>query len=383
MKAVSENNVGKTIKQSTGYNAYFPHKLSSGGPKGINYTHELFKLSSEADRALGELNGITKFLKNPDLFVAFYVKKEALLSSQIEGTQCSLDEVLEVDENSTELKPVDEVVNYIKAMNTGLEKLKNLPFSIRLIKEIHSILMQGVRGQNKLPGEFKTTQNWIGPAGSTLSEAVFIPTPPDMTTEWMGGLENYYHEEDTLPVLIKAAVLYFYFETIHPFADGNGRLGRLLITFLLCEKEILDKPLLYLSLFFKEHKNTYYELLMNVRLNGDWNEWIKFFLRGVRNTSLEAIDTAKELIQLIEKQKDIISKEISNLSYASRVHDILCENPIMSISKLSKDYDIPYPTAKRTILAFADKEIVKLDEAPGGTVAIMESYISVLRRGTN
>ena len=292
MKQVSPSRTGQTIKQIPGnYLAFVPNKINPDGPKGLSYDAEMWKLISEANLALGELNGITKTLYNPDLFIGFYVQKEALLSSQIEGTQCSLDEVLQADEQTGEARPLDEVVNYINAMTFGLDQLEAIPFSSRLIRNIHKTLMQGVRGKEKAPGEFRKTQNWIGPAGCTLEEAIFVPPPPNEVANLMGDLEKYYHAESNLPPLIKAAIMHAHFETVHPFADGNGRMGRLLITFLLCHKNILDKPLLYLSLFFKKNKDKYYDLLMRTRLNGDWEEWIKFFLRGVRSTSKEAAST--------------------------------------------------------------------------------------------
>ena len=316
------------------------------------------------------------------MFIAFYVQKEALLSSQIEGTQCSLEEVLQFDENHTEMKPVDEVVNYIKAMTLGLERLKTLPFSLRLIKEIHQTLLMGVRGGEKLSGEFKKLQNWIGHPGCQLNEATFIPVPPDFTIEYMGDLEKYYHEKNGCHVLIKAAVIHSYFETIHPFNDGNGRIGRLLITFLLCDKKILQGTLLYLSLFFKKHRSDYYDLLMKVRFEGDWNEWIKFFLRGIRETSLEALNTANQLFDFIESQRNIVTKELKGLKHSHHIYDILCENPLISVSRLSKRFNIPYPTVKRTVEAFQKKEIVSLKDSPRGTVISMDKYLAILKRGT-
>lgn len=384
MNPVTENQVGKTIKQLNGYHAYLPHKLANKGPVGIRLDLEMMNLLSDASRLLGELNGLTRLLKNPKLFIAFYVKKEALLSSQIEGTQCSLEDILQFEESQTEVKPVDEVVNHIKAMDYGLEKLKDIPFSIRLIKEIHTILLSDVRGGQKSSGEFKKTQNWIGSPGSQINEAIFVPVPPDETLEYMSDLEKYYHEKNGNPLLIKAAVLHSYFETIHPFNDGNGRLGRLLITFLLCEKKILQAPLLYLSLFFKQHRSDYFQLLMDVRLKGDWNEWIKFFLRGIRETSLEAVDTANQLYCFIEDKRKIITEELRGFSYAHPIYDILCKEPLISISKVSQKYNISYPTVQRTVQALQKKEIVSLkDSLRGkGTLISMDEYINILKEGT-
>ena len=384
LNPVPENQVGKTIKQLSGYHAYFPHKLAEKGPVGIRSDLEMMNLLSDASRLLGELNGLSNLLKNPNLFIAFYVKKEALLSSQIEGTQCSLEDILQFEEGKTQVKPVDEVVNHIKAMNYGLKKIKGLPFSIRLIKEIHTVLLSDVRGGQKSSGEFKKTQNWIGSPGSQINEAIFIPVPPDDTLGYMSDLEKYYHEKNGNPLLIKAAILHSYFETIHPFNDGNGRLGRLLITFLLCEKQILHAPLLYLSLFLKKHRSDYFRLLMDVRLKGDWNEWIKFFLRGIRETSLEAVDTANQLYHFIEDKRKIITEELRGLSYSHFIYDILCKEPLISISKISQKYNIPYPTVQRTVKTLQKKGLVSLkDSTQGkGTLVSMDEYINILKKGT-
>lgn len=382
MKRVPLNKVGGTVRQSGGHEAYIPNKLCPDGPE-IRFDAELFKLISEAERALGELKSIQDFVPDKDLFISSFIKKEALLSSQIEGTQSTLEEVMEAEEQSlTQAKPVEEVFNYIEAMNYGLKKLRELPFSLRLIKEIHFILMQGVRGYDRDPGEFKKTQNWIGPAGCTLSEAVFIPAPPHETAILMGDLENYYHADEKYPILVKAAILHSYFETIHPFADGNGRIGRLLITFLLCEKGILNQPLLYLSLFFKENKNEYYRLLMDVRLKGEWEEWIKFFLRGVRQTSLQASSTAKRLIELKERHRKILNTSLIKAKYANVIYDIVFKRPFVYFSNLHTKHGIPYPTIKRTAKLLAQEDIILIGENKNGQYLFLHEYMQILREGT-
>ena len=384
MKSIQPNRTGKTVKQIPGnYLAFIPNKVSPNGPPSLKYDVEMWKLLSEADLALGELNGVTKPLYNPNLFIGFYVQKEALLSAQIEGTQCSLDEILQVDKVSGGVKPVEEVINYIQAMNQGLEKLESLPFSSRLIKEIHKVMMQGVRGKEKSPGEFKHSQNWIGPPGGTLNEAVFVPPPPHTIPDLMGDLENCYHTESELPMLLKAAILHAHFETIHPFTDGNGRLGRLLITFFLCHKKILDKPLLYLSLFFKENKSEYYNLLMRTRTNGEWEEWFKFFLRGVRSTSQEAAKTARELIFLREEQRSLIIGSLSQYTYAHQIYDIVTESPIISIAKISKKHEIPFPTVQRTADRLKKIGVVDITEDKYGKVILFTKCLEILRRGTH
>ena len=382
MRDIETDRVGKVITQLNGYKAFIPKKLFPGGPK-LELGAKCLLLLSEADRALGELNGITDLLPDPELFIAFYVRKEALLSSQIEGTQCSMDEVIQVDETTQTVKPVYEVVNYIAAMKYGLEELENTPMSIRLIHKIHKKLLAGVRGEERTPGEFKRSQNWIGPEGCNLSEAVFVPCPPSDTMKLMGDLESYYHEYENLPLLIKAAIIHSHFETIHPYSDGNGRLGRLLITFMLCEKKVLNKPLLYLSLFFKEHRQKYYGLLMDIRFKGTWEDWIEFFLRGVRNTSQEASKSAREILELQKRDRKIITDNLSQHKFALPCYDLICHEPIINISKVKDQLKTSWPTIKTLI----DKFIALGILSPYGIEQrnkrySYKEYLAILRRGT-
>ncbi len=383
MQKPSSERTGAVQRHMGGYEVFIPRKLFPSGPD-IELDTELIRLLDEARGALGELKGIAETLPNTDLFVAFYVRKEALLSSQIEGTQCSLDEVIQVDEKASEMKPVHEVVNYINAMNEGLEQLKTLPMSKRLLHAIHKRLLSGVRGKEKAPGQYKKSQNWIGPPGGQISESEYIPPPPEIMDDLMDDLEKYYHEKERYPVLIKAAIVHSAFETIHPYADGNGRLGRLLITFMLCEKELLNKPLLYLSLFFKEHRTHYYEHLMDVRFRGEWEKWIKFFLRGVRNASREAILTAQEILQLHESDRELIRAKLSKYSMAIPCHELLCRNPITSISNAAKLISSSHPTISKVFEAFVSLGIL-LPYGPQkerGQLYAYETYLEILRRGT-
>ena len=273
------NRAGYFMNANAGYKSFVPAKLPPDPP--IQFDAEMQTLLSLADRKLGRLDGVTQILPNPELFVAMYVKKEAVLSSQIEGTQASFVDVLSAEYNQADDQrrdDVSEVVNYVNAMNWGLDKLGEFPLSLRLIRNIHAKLLQNTRGSHRNPGEFRTSQNWIGPAGCTLNTATFVPpTVPDMEVA-LGDLEKYFYEEDYTPALVKIALIHAQFETIHPFLDGNGRMGRLLITFWLCQQEILTKPLLYLSYYFKKNRTEYYDRLMDVRKKGDWESWIKFFL---------------------------------------------------------------------------------------------------------
>lgn len=383
MQKTTSNRAGLIQKQPTGYYSYIPNLLG-----GRNFTYErdaeYEKLLAEAHLKLGELNGITQVLPDPDLFVAFYVKKEALLSSQIEGTQSSMDEIIQVDEKTKTMRPVDEVVNYVNAMNRGLGKLQKLPFSTRLLHELHTLLMDGVRGQEKTPGQYKTRQNWIGPEGCTLNEAIFIPPPPNHNDQLMGDLEKFYHSENSgIPDLVRAAIIHYQFETIHPYADGNGRLGRLIITLMLVEKGLIDRPLLYLSLFFKEHKSSYYDLLMDVRFKGDWESWFKFFLRGVRHTSAEAVITAKDILKLLAEDRVRISKHTTKSKNTAGAFNKICEKPVFTIPVLMKELGVTYPTAQQQVETLQKLGILKeVGNRERDRTFVYEKYLEILRRGT-
>ena len=382
MRKLESDKAGKIINQH-GNLVFIPRKFATVGPR-INIDFQTMNILSQADRALGELKGVTETVPDPDLFVAFYVRKEALLSSQIEGTQCSLDEVIQVDEKTSKMEPVSEVVNYIKAMNYGLNNLNQLPVSKRLIHNIHKILLAGVRGQRRNPGKYKDSQNWIGPPGSTISEADYIPPPLNMMNEYMDDFEKYYHTEKDLPPLIEVAILHSYFETIHPYSDGNGRIGRLLITFMLCEKKVLDKALLYLSLFFKENRSNYYELLMNVRFKGEWEEWIRFFLRGVRNTSREAIKTANEIRSLHGIDRQRISQQLSQYKLSFPCYELICGRPIISIPNAAKQLHSSYPTVSKTFDNFRKIGVLEPYSRTKrkNRLFVYSKYLQILRRGT-
>lgn len=300
-------------------------------------------------------------LPNIDYIIAMYVRKEALLSSQIEGTQASLDDIFEY-ESQVPIKntqDVEEVVNYIKALNHGLKRLKEFPMSIRLIKEIHNILLSQTRGMDKTPGEFKRSQNWIGPAGSTLKNASFIPPPPAETLHAMGELELYLHNTHKLPVLITCALIHYQFETIHPFLDGNGRIGRLLITFYLCWKQIMQKPLLYLSYYFKLHRQEYYDRLNLVREKGDYEQWINFFLKGVIWTSESALETIKQVLALADTHKKKLIKEKVSSPVAIGLLDYLFVKPHVSTHDISEHFQMTFQTAQTLINHFVEMEILR------------------------
>jgi len=314
---------GTYVKQATGYQAFIPAPLPPDPPVEID--PELGRLMSEADRALGRLDGVATVLPNPDLFVSMYVRQEAVLSSQIEGTQSTLEDVLqfEVDSKGREFpKDIQEVVNYVGAMNYGLERLKTLPLSLRLIREIHGKLLEGVRGSHRTPGEFRTSQNWIGPSGCTINTATFVPPPAHEMNEALDRMEKFLHD-DSLPLLVQCGLAHAQFETIHPFLDGNGRVGRLLITFLLCHRQALARPLLYLSHYLKQRRAEYYDRLMAIRTDGAWEGWLKFFVRGILEVSREATETARNIVRLREDHRRLLSERLLAEKPATTVPDSL------------------------------------------------------------
>jgi Fic family protein len=299
------------------------------------------RLLSTADRALGRLDGSVVTLPNPDLLVFMYVRKEAVLSSQIEGTQSSLQDLLaaeaELFDTAGGPRDVDEVINYVAALNHGLARLDELPVSVRLIREIHERLLQGVRGGQHTPGELRRTQNWIGPSGSGIASAIFVPPPPEEVPRALGDLEAFLHRPDDLPLLVKIGLAHAQFETIHPFLDGNGRVGRLLITFLLTERGALHKPVLYLSHFFKQHRQEYYERLQAVRDRGDWEGWLSFFLSGVVQVSDEATETTRRVLVLRERHRSAITEELGRAAgNGHRVHEALFHRPIVTVAAVQE-----------------------------------------------
>lgn len=379
------NRAGHFMNASAGYKSFVPAKLPPDPP--IQYDAEMQALLSLADRKLGRLDGVTQILPNPELFVAMYVKKEAVLSSQIEGTQVSFVDVLSAEYNQVDDQRHDdvrEVVNYVNAMNWGLAKLGELPLSLRLIRNIHAKLLQNTRGSHRNPGEFRTSQNWIGPAGCTLNTATFVPpTVPDMEVA-LGELEKYFYEEDYTPALIKIAFIHAQFETIHPFLDGNGRMGRLLITFWLCQQEILTKPLLYLSYYFKKNRTEYYDRLMDVRKKGDWENWIKFFLKGVAEVADEATSSASAILKLKEEYtKKLYEKESGNSNY-QKLLDVLFEQPFVKRTDVAELLGVSNPTAGNIIGTFCQTGIL-VDcnpERSRNKVYAFHKYIEILDKGT-
>lgn len=350
---------GEYLLQVGGYHAFVPKPLPPAPP--IQLDNELTRLLSEADRALGRLDGVASVLPNPNLFVAMYVRQEAVLSSQIEGTQSTLEDVLrfELDAKGHDApSDVADVVNYVQAMNHGLERLKTLPLSLRLIREIHAILLTGVRGGDRTPGEFRREQNWIGPAGCSIHAATFVPPPVEHLAAALADLERFLHEP-TLPLLIHCGLVHAQFETIHPFIDGNGRIGRLLITLLLCERQVLQLPLLYLSYYLKAHRAEYYDRLMAVRNDGNWEGWLSFFLRGIAEVSQAATATARAILTLREEHRQLIAAQMEGSTAGLRLLDRLFEQPLLTVRLVEGQLGCSYATAAKLIESFVQLGLLR------------------------
>lgn len=356
-----QSRAGRYVPQPAGYRAFVPAPLPPDPP--VQLRGDLRRLLSQADRALGRLDGSIQTLPHPDLFVFMYVRKEAVLSSQIEGTQSSLQDLLaaEAEILSPERpRDVDEVINYVRAVNHGLERLREMPVCIRLIREMHRVLLEGVRGSDRKPGELRRGQNYIGPKPGTLAEAVFVPPPPDLVPQTLGELESFLHSEDDLPLLVKIGLAHAQFETIHPFEDGNGRVGRLLITFLLCERKVLMKPVLYLSYYLRRYRQEYYERLQAVRDAGDWEGWLTFFLQGVAEVSAQATETARRILALREKHRALITEHFGRASgNGHRLLEWLYERPIVSVNEVQDLIGTSYPAANALVSRMEDHGILR------------------------
>lgn len=346
----------------------------------------LYRAMDEASRALGRLDGVTSILPDTPLFLYMYVRKEALLSSQIEGTQSSLSDLLLFESEEAPGVPLDdvqEVSSYVAAMDHGLARLRDgFPLSLRLIREIHEILFSKGRGAGKQPGEFRRSQNWIG--GTRPGNAAFVPPPPNQVLDLMSDLEKFIHSEaPEMPVLVKAGLVHVQFETIHPFLDGNGRLGRLLITFLLCARGVLKEPILYLSLFLKTHRSRYYDLLQSVRETGDWELWLEFFLEGIAETSTQATVAAREILNLFETDRQRIEGLGRPAASVLRVHQLFQLKPIISVPDAAGRLGLSAPTIRKSIVHLLDLGMLR--EITGkrrDRLFVYEAYLGILNQGT-
>ncbi len=386
MKAVSNQRIGRYLNHEVGgevVRAFVPPPLPPDPPVRFDGMQLLLE---RANQSLGRLDGIASILPDIELFIYTYVRKEALLSSQIEGTQSSLSDLLlfENDEApGVPIEDVQEVSNYVAALKHGLLRLHSgFPLSLRLIREIHEVLLSEGRGSSKEPGEFRRSQNWIG--GTRPGNAAYVPPPPEMVIECMGALEKFLHEERTdLPPLIRAGLAHVQFESIHPFLDGNGRLGRLLITFLLCAAGALREPILYLSLFFKANRRDYYDLLMRVRETGDWEAWLAFFLRGVQEAADQAVSSARRIRELLDADRRRIEALGRPAASVLRVFQQVQTTPIFSIQTAVRKTGISFPTVNACVVHM--RKLGLLREITGKRrrrLFVYDAYLSILNEGT-
>ena len=378
---LENNRAGQLKKMQSDYQCFVPHNLKD---IKLNINSEINALVNKAYLLLGRLDGMTITLPDIDLFVSMYVQKEAVISSQIEGTQASLVDVLQKDKGKEKIKDTEEIVNYIKATHYAFKRLNKMPLCMRLIRETHAVLLSNVRGEEKMPGEFRRSQNWIGHAGSTLKDASFIPPAPDEMDICLGDLERYIHEDSTISNLIKIALIHYQFETIHPFLDGNGRMGRLLIILYLREQGLIEYPVLYLSYFFKKNRNRYYELLNNIRIKGEFEEWIKFFIDGICEISEDAITSIQKIVELkntdMKKIRELSGSNISNLLL---IYDYLLQHPFLEAEDIKNLVGVSKPTANKLLENLMTIEIVELvEDKKRYRQYVYKKYVDILSEGT-
>ena len=379
-----DKRIGNWVESTVGgetVRAYLPNPLPPEPPVDLAAFSSLIE---QANLALGRLDGVTSILPSPALFIFMYVRKEALLSSQIEGTQSSLSDLLLFEADEVPLVPLDdvqEVSNYIAAMEYGLRRLRDgFPLSLRLLREIHDLLLRKGRGASAQPGEFRRSQNWIG--GTRPSRAMFVPPPPEHLQRCLGDFETFLHTQG-LPTIVKTAYAHVQFETIHPFLDGNGRLGRLLITFLLCAENVLREPTLYLSLYFKTHRQHYYDLLQRVRTHGEWEQWLEFFLEGVLETANQAVQTAHEILELFEEDTKRVQTLGRASSSAAVVHQYLQKHALTTSGKAASELALSEPTVNSALRHLETIGLVKeITGKQRRRVYAYDAYLAILRRGT-
>ncbi len=375
------NRAGYLKKAASGYEFFVPRNLKE---ITINIDEELNNLLYEAYLLLGRLDGMAITIPDIDLFVSMYVQKEAVISSQIEGTQASLIDVFQKDRNNDKLEETEEIVNYVKAVNYAYSKLHELPLCMRLIKDTHAILLSGVRGEEKAPGQFRKTQNWIGRPGSTIETAHFVPPAPLEMQRCLNQLEKYIHDDTEIPNLIKVALIHYQFETIHPFLDGNGRMGRLLIILFLKSQGLIEYPVLYLSYFFKQNQGEYYKHLDNVRFKGQFEEWVKFFIQGICEVSRDAISSIQKILDLkktdLEKIQNIDKGNISNLI---KVYEYLLTHPIIENKDIRDLLNLSEPTVNKLLNTLVELKILELvEEKQRYRQYIYQKYVDILKEGT-
>ncbi len=379
-----KNRAGEYRTNLTGelqYRSFLPYPLPPSPP--IELDEETIKLLAKANRSIGILEGMSRQIPDIDLFVSMYVRKEALLSSQIEGTQATLDDILDpnIEENTNQ--NVADIINYIKASHYGSARLAELPLCNRLLKEIHEILMQDVRGGEKSPGEFRSSQNWIGPAGSTLRDARYIPPHPEDMLEAMSDLEKFINSEDELDPLIKIALIHYQFKTIHPFLDGNGRIGRLLIALYLINQNLLSHETLYISYFLKRNRIEYYDRLTEVRSKGNFEQWLKFFLLAAYESAQDAIDTIERILKLHYKNVEVVKNTGKASKTVMKVFNYLESSPIIDIKKTSIALELSFNAVSNAVNKLVELGILKQTEnVRRSRVFAYEEYLEILRKDT-
>jgi len=354
----SGNSPGRILRTTKGFWVFIPNSL----PPPIRWDTTLISSLGEAERTLGRLASLTDTLPNPHILVRPFVRREAVLSSRIEGTRASLVDLYQYESAQLsyleDIPDVREVHNYVRAMDYGLERLKTLPVSLRFVREIHGILMEGVRGEHLTPGEFRRSQNWIGPPGSTIQSATLVPPPVDEMHQALDNLEMFIHAPSDIPQLVRAGLIHYQFESIHPFLDGNGRIGRLLVILLLIKWGLISQPLLYLSAFFETHRPEYYDHLLAVSQDGEWENWLIFFLKGISSQSQDAINRIERLGQLRSAYQDQLRAERA-ASRLLQTLDVLFERPILNIRQLESALGVPYRTAQRYVERLLDIGILR------------------------
>ncbi|MDP9360772.1 MAG: Fic family protein [Acidobacteriota bacterium] len=359
-----------------GHFAFVPAPL----PPKIDVPFELMRRLSEADRAVGTLAGIGRILPNPHLLTQPFLRREAVLSSRIEGTEASATDLALFEaagSPQSDQSDVREVSNYVDALRYGLKRLDELPLSLRFLREVHAKLMAGVRGGTRAPGEFRHVQNWIGPAGSRIDTATYVPPPVQEMHAALDRFERYLHELSPMPVLLRVALIHYHFEAIHPFLDGNGRIGRLLIAFLLQVEQVLDEPLLYLSAFFERHRSEYYNRLLDITMNGAWNAWIDFFLRGVTEQANDAVRRTRDLLDLSDSYRRRIASA-RNAGVLSALVERLFAVPATTISSVASELNMSYPAAKKNVQKLVAMHILTPRRSGRGSVYVAEDLLRVV-----
>ena len=378
------NRAGTYITNLTGEAAYksFRPALLPPQPE-LQLDEETMRLLVESNRQLSRLDSVSSSIPSAELFVSMYVRKEALISSQIEGTQCTLDDVLNPDLDSNTNLDVADVINYVRAVQYALERLITLPLCNRLLCEIHEVLMEGVRGQEKNPGEFRRSQNWIGAANCALKDARFVPPNVDDMTEAISALEKYINENDKYDPLVRAALIHYQFETIHPFLDGNGRIGRLLILLYLMNKKLLSKPVLYVSFFLKKNQVEYYDRISEVRRSGNYEQWVRFFLEAVSKAAEDASSSIEKLAELHERNLGKLPHSSRSRNIARELFDYLEQHPIINVKKTAQDLGVSFNTATSAIRKLIDTGILKENtNVSRNRIFTYDEYLSILREGT-